>query len=180
MQFLAISMKTCFKCNQEKELNLFHKHKGMADGHLNKCKECVVKDVAQWRLDNPDCRKKEHAKIRERKGFKTRQEYFASRKEKAIGTKVSKSKYSHKRRIQKEQSNMTEFDKFVEEEALRLCEQREKLSGIKWNLDHIVPLNHKNACGLHVYSNFQVVPASWNFKKGNRNMNSYNNAISGY
>jgi len=168
-------MKTCFKCKKEKELNLFHKHKGMADGHLNKCKQCVVNDVAQWRLDNPDCRKKEHAKVRERKGFKTRVEYHACRKENAIGRKVSNTKYMHKRRLQKEQINITEFDKFVEEEALLLCGRREKLSGIKWNLDHIIPLNHKKACGLHVYSNFQVVPASWNFKKGNRNMNTWIN-----
>jgi len=173
-------MKICFKCKKEKELKLFHKHKGMADGHINKCAECVVKDVDDWRKSNPDCRKKEHARRREKEGFKTREQYFDLKRKNGIGRKVSATKYAHKRRLQKEQLNLTEFDKFVEEEALRLCEQREKLTGIKWNLDHIVPLNHKNACGLHVYSNFQVVPASWNFKKGNRNMSIYNNAISGY
>ena len=38
-------MKTCFKCNKEKELSDFYKHKQMGDGHLNKCKVCTRDDV---------------------------------------------------------------------------------------------------------------------------------------
>ena len=35
-------MKICKWCNVEKSLELFHKHKRMADGHLNKCKSCCL------------------------------------------------------------------------------------------------------------------------------------------
>lgn len=44
-------MKRCFKCGIEKELTEFYKHPAMADGTVNKCKECNKKDVVENRLD---------------------------------------------------------------------------------------------------------------------------------
>ena len=106
-------MKICFKCNAEHPLEDFHKHKGMKDGRLNKCKHCVLREVDAWRLKNPEARKKEHARVRERQGHMTRQEYFAKLAKNKVGRKATSLKYAYKRRRLAEKTFQTEFDEFV-------------------------------------------------------------------
>ena len=44
--------KRCFKCGKELPISEFYKHPRMADGHLNKCKECTRIDVHDKYIEN--------------------------------------------------------------------------------------------------------------------------------
>jgi hypothetical protein len=61
-----------------------------------------------------------------------------------------------------------EFDKFVFKEAKALASIRNKITGVKWHVDHIVPIQSKLVCGFHAGYNIQVITAKENILKGNR------------
>ncbi|PWC10660.1 hypothetical protein B4923_16195 [Brenneria roseae subsp. americana] len=60
-----------------------------------------------------------------------------------------------------------EWDAFVIQEAYALIKEREADTGIKWQVDHMIPLQAKKACGLHCASNIQVIPECLNLMKRN-------------
>jgi len=61
-------MKTCFKCNIEKPLELFYKHPKMGDGRLGKCIECTKNDSKKTHyIKNKDPEWVEKERVRGRK-----------------------------------------------------------------------------------------------------------------
>jgi hypothetical protein len=63
---------------------------------------------------------------------------------------------------------LTEDDFWMIKEAYHLASLRTKMLGFQWHVDHIVPLQGDNVCGLHVPKNLQVIPAAQNITKHNK------------
>lgn len=61
-----------------------------------------------------------------------------------------------------------EFDDFVITEAYKLAQLRNKVTGVSWHVDHIVPIKGVTVSGLHCANNIAVIPWIDNILKGNR------------
>jgi hypothetical protein len=99
------------------------------------------------------------------------EETFARAKIYARERPAWKAAHCAKRRAKKLQAVppwITKDDLFLIEEAHQLARLRTQVFGFSWDVDHIVPLQSKQVCGLHVWWNMQVIPSLVNIAKGNR------------
>ena len=115
-------------------------------------KEKELERNRQWREEN----KKQIADQKKEYYTKNKQELSVKKKER------------HQERNKRKASWDKELTGFVMYEARKLCKIREKQTGIKWSVDHIIPLVGDNVSGLHVWNNLQVVPLELNRRKYNK------------
>lgn len=76
--------------------------------------------------------------------------------------------YNSTKRSKMKQATPVWAELFFIEEAYRLARLRTKTTGIRWSVDHIVPIQSAVVCGLHCHTNIRVIPVSLNASKGNR------------
>jgi hypothetical protein len=160
------------------------KRGGVAERRLNGdclCEKCVEftralktkwsaenkEKAIKWRANNPDKMNEYKKAWVERNKAKAAENI---RKWK-INNPHKMAAYTENRRsakLQRLPKWNSEFDSFVFEEAARIARVRSKITGIKWSVDHMIPLQAEEACGLHTAANIQVVPSSLNFSKINK------------
>ena len=131
--------KTCTKCKEEKKFSLFPAKKGGKFGLDSWCRSCRN----AYRMTQP----------RSRNYKETNLKYYYTHKEVWRELKG-------RRRTRERVSSFTEH---IEElrKIYRGCPEG-------YEVDHIVPLQGKEVCGLHVPWNLQYLPRSENRSKGNR------------
>ena len=107
---------------------------------------------ARWREEN-----REYLREKDRQDAKNRPAYFCYKTQKRHAAKLQRTPAW----LSEEQLKEIQ----VEYELSAWCSQ---VMGVKYNVDHIVPLQGKTVCGLHVPWNLRVIPASDNFRKSNK------------
>jgi hypothetical protein len=70
-------------------------------------------------------------------------------------------------RMQRTPKWITKDDRWLMQEAYLLAQLRENTTGVKWQVDHIIPMRGQNVSGLHVPSNLQVITCFENVAKNN-------------
>jgi len=80
--------KKCFKCERIKPLECFYRHSGMADGRVNKCKDCNKKDVREnYRANIDHYKEYEKARAGLPHRVEARKDYSTTEKGKASASK---------------------------------------------------------------------------------------------
>ena len=125
-------MKECFKCGAERPLSDFYKHKGMKDGHLNKCKECTKQDTKARRL-NPKTREAVLEYERQRGSRQTHED-----------TKEYREKWPEKYKARNAVSNAVRDGRLIKPDNCTECGDATRLEG--HHDDYSKPLDVRWLC----------------------------------
>ena len=171
-------MKTCSKCKIEQNKENFTKSKSRKDGLASYCRKCTkIKTVIRYR-DNPEYNKIYYAKNKER--IKRDVKKWANLHLDKVRKIKSKWKKNNKAytlaETRKRQALKTKaMPKWLTKDQLKeianmykRAKELEKTTGLKYHVDHIIPLKGKDVCGLHTPWNLQILTAEENIKKSNK------------
>ena len=163
--------KICTGCQEVKSLDLFGN--SSRDGKKSQCKSCVSEATAKWKAANPD--KVKIAKRRQYLNKLAKQGKAPHVKKPPYQKKRTGPKQDPKHRSARRKSAimrarpkaLTKEQRSAIRRIYDASQKTTKLTGIQHHVDHIIPLNHPDVCGLHVPWNLQILPASENKKKSN-------------
>lgn len=164
-------MKICSKCKTNKALEEYNKSLSSKDGYQSKCRKCcklhrkenkdrISKVNKTWRAVNKD----RHKELTDTWRDSNKEEYTRYQREWRENNRGRRASYIAKYRAQKLKATPEWLSDEQELEIKRIYGN----CPIDCHVDHIVPLQSNNVCGLHVPWNLQILEAKDNLSKGNR------------
>ena len=168
-------MKRCGACGAEKDKCNFHVRRASPDGLAYKCKECVNRHSREWRERNPGAHQRWYSENRSSRRQYNKQwreanpEFNRARMSQWMRENMVRVREKNMRRHAQKVSATpawARMDKIrlVYEEAERLT----KATGVRYEVDHIVPIQGKIVSGLHWEGNLQILTKAENIAKRNR------------
>lgn len=154
--------KICVTCQMFLTLHEFSKCSKSSNGLQSSCKECKKETQRKYR-NSQKVFKLHDAHIRRYIHIIKKRLYTSSWKRENPGRvkeQVMKRKLKRSYCLwanQEKISSIYAMSKFLT-----------SVVGIKYHVDHIIPLQGKNVSGLHVENNLSIVRADYNLSKGNK------------
>lgn len=151
-------MKMCCKCQQTKSLDLFHNNKNMPDGKHHYCKPCEKQRRQKIYANNAEQHKARSNQWKRNNSTRVKQtkKIWEANNRGRVNALWMK-RYTNK---------LKATPAWAELDRIQVVYQKAK----QWNMqvDHVIPLQGKNVCGLHVWANLQLLDPSFNLSKGNK------------
>jgi hypothetical protein len=152
-----------------------HGHVGLRRVHNHECTICIQLHGKKWRENNPGYATKIMRDFVDKNPNWFKEYYWRDPGRRSEWHKKWMSQnpdkvytYNSNRRALKISATPGWYDEAKVEEIFAECIKISKESGIKHNVDHIVPLNSPYVCGLHWHGNLQILTQVENFSKLNR------------
>jgi hypothetical protein len=153
-------MKSCNICHQSKDPADFPVRRKSLDGLSYTCRLCARERTARWKQAHPHAHAAWYQENREHK-----RKYFAAWR--AENTERCRENVARQYAMRFHAAPMWADPtamRGIYQEAARLMRE----TGIRHDVDHIVPLRSPLVCGLHVPANLQILTSTENKKKANR------------
>ena len=180
-------MKKCSICKEVKSLSEFNKNKRKKDGYSTDCKYCSKIYAEQYRNSNKEKLLQQSRNFKEENrefiNSKNRERYhlikkqdsdFMEKKRKSnrLYKSLNKGKINSdtaKRYLSKMNRLCltTKEDLKIISEIYKKAAELTKATGIKYHVDHIIPLQGKLVSGLHLPLNLQILTEQDNCSKHN-------------
>lgn len=157
--------RICTSCYVFKPLDNFFKNKKRLAGVYPSCKECCSTAGKQRYITN----KNSYSKKQRQYYLKNQEKIKLKTKSYSKQNRSKLNSYFYARDRDKKQRALTKI--FLKE--MRSLYKKAKSNGL--TLDHIIPLNNKNVCGLHVPWNVQFLKFEENASKNNKFDGTYEN-----
>ena len=150
----------CSKCRELKSEGQFSKSKGNPRGLDYYCKDCrkEIKKRPSIKAAQKKCvdRLRPQRNAYSRAYGKANRAYFNAKNKEYVGKKINATP-----------PWLTEDHSKEMQGFYWLAQDLGRVTGEPYHVDHIVPLQGKNVCGLHVPWNLQILPAYLNLRKSN-------------